>query len=131
MKKNILAFLLILITVSVFAQKHSQRDLIGKWEGRDARSDVGGLFFLKDSKVILSMGGSFSPAMSYTVDFKSNPIKIDLFMKNTNGIQMTMKGLLQFVDKNTLKFQVFPRGDRTPDFDPKSSQNLVLLKRAG
>lgn len=131
MKKNILAFLLILLSVSVFAQKHTQKDLIGKWEGKDVRSEVGGLTFLMNSKVILSVRGSNSPAMGYTADFTSNPIKIDLSLTGPSGAQMKMKGLLQFVDNNTLKFQVFPNGDRPANFDGLSSQNIVMLKRSG
>ena len=131
MKKYIVACSLVLLSITVFAQRHTEKDLIGKWEGTDTRSQLGGLFFLKGSKLILTMGGTYSPAMTYTADFKSNPIKIDLLMTNVNGIQTTMKGLLQFVDKNTIKFQIFPNNQRTVNFDPKSSQNLVVLKRAG
>jgi hypothetical protein len=131
-KRYILPFLLILVSVSVFAQKpHTPKDLIGKWEGKDSHSEVGGIFFLKGNKAILSARGTYSPAMSYTADFKSNPIKIDLVMQAANGTRMSMKGLLQFIDNNTIKFQVFPVGERPSNFDPLSSQNIVLLKRAG
>jgi len=124
---------LILFSAVAFAQKpHTQKDLLGKWEGKDSRSEVGGLYFLKDSKVVLSGRGSFSPAMSYTIDFKSNPAKIDLLMQSPNGgMRMNMKGLLQFIDNNTIKFQVFPDGNRPAGFDQLSSQNIVLLKRGG
>ena len=131
MKRNILTLLLILLSVTLFAQKHTSKDLIGKWEGKDVRSEVGGLIFLANSKVILSMRGSNSPAMTYSADFTSNPIKIDLSLTAQNGTKMQMKGLLQFIDNNTLKFQVFPKGDRPANFDALSSQNVVMLKRSG
>jgi hypothetical protein len=131
-KKNILVVFLILLSVSVFAQKpHTPNDLIGKWEGKDSHSEVGGIFFLKGNKAILSARGTYSPAMTYTVDFKSNPIKIDLTTQSPTGTRMNMKGLLQFIDNNTLKFQVFPGSERPANFDPLSSQNIVLLKRSG
>lgn len=132
MKKYILLFLLILVSVSVFAQKpHTPNDLIGKWEGKDSHSEIGGIFFLKGNKAIISARGTYSPAMSYIVDFKSNPVKIDLVMQAANGNRLNMKGLLQFIDNNTIKFQVFPVGERPANFDPLSSQNIVILKRGG
>lgn len=132
MKVNILSFLFILFSVSVFAQKpHTAKDLLGKWEGKDSRSEVGGLFFLKNNKAIVNARGSYSPAMNYTADFASNPVKIDLSVQNPNGGHMNLKGLLQFIDNNTIKFQIFPGSNRPNNFDPLYPQNIVILKRGG
>ena len=62
MKVNILSFLFILFSVSLFAQKaHSAKDLIGKWEGKDTRNEVGGLIFQKDNKaIVVAPGQEFS-----------------------------------------------------------------------
>lgn len=132
MKKYITAFLLILISSSVFAQKpHSAKDLLGKWEGKDSKNEVGGLYFLKDSKMVLLARGTYSPAINYTIDFKSNPIKIDMAMQSLDGTsRMNVKGLLLFIDNNTLKLQLFPGGIRSDNFDPLFTQNILILKRS-
>ena len=132
MKKYIISFLLILGSISVFAQKpHTAKDLLGKWTGKDSRSEVGGLIFLKDNKAIVAANGNNSPAMSYTIDFTTNPVKIDLSVQPPSGGRITLKGLLQFIDDNTIKFQVFPAGNRPDNFDTSSPDNVVILKRAG
>lgn len=131
-KNNILSFLLILFSTIAFAQKsHTAKDLIGKWEGKDTRNEVGGLIFLKDNKAIVAARGKNSPAMNYTTDFTSNPVKIDLSVQPPNGGRINLKGLLQFIDDNTIKFQVFPGGNRPNDFDTASSDDIVILKRVG
>ncbi|MBS1523669.1 MAG: hypothetical protein JST50_21885 [Bacteroidetes bacterium] len=131
MKKYIVAFLMILGSVSGFAQKpHTAKDLLGKWEGKDSNSEVGGLFFLKNNKAILTARGSYSPAMNYTTDFTTNPVKIDLVVQNPKG-RINIQGLLQFIDNNTIKFQLFPGGNRPGNFDPLYPQNIVILKRGG
>ena len=123
---------MILGSVSVFAQKpHTAKDLIGKWEGKDTRNEVGGLIFQKDNKAIVVAQGRNSPPMSYTTDFTSNPVKIDLSVQPPNGGRINLKGLLQFIDNNTIKFEIFPGGNRPNDFDPASSDNIVILKRVG
>ena len=132
MKRHIITFLLILGSVPVFAQKpHTAKDLLGKWEGKDSRSEVGGLIFLKDNKAVVNARGSYSPAMDYKADFTTIPIKIDLSVQNPNGGRMNLKGLLQFIDNNTIKFQIFPGGSRPSNFDPLYTQNIVILKRVG
>ena len=129
MRRYIISFLLILGSVSAFAQKpHSGKDLLGKWEGKDSRSEVGGLVFLKNNNAVLTFHGNYSPAMNYTADFTANPVKIDLVVQNPRG-RMNIKGLLQFIDNNTIKFQVFPSGNRPNNFDPMYPQNIVILKR--
>jgi len=122
---------MILGSVSVFAQKpHTVKDLLGKWEGRDSRNEVGGLTFLKNNTLILSVRYTDSPPMKYTVDFTSNPAKIDLIAQNpNNNSRISMMGLLQFVDVNTLKFQIFPNGIRPGNFDLQSKQTVLILKR--
>ena len=132
MKRYIVTFLLILGSASVFAQKpHTAKDLIGKWEGKDTRNEAGGLIFLKGNKAIVAAGGRNSPAMNYTTDFTSNPVKIDLSVHPPNGGRINLKGLLQFIDDNTIKFQIFPGGNRPNDFDTASSDDIVILKRVG
>ena len=131
MKKNILTFLLLLFSVAMFAQKpHTAKDLIGKWEGKDSKNEVGGLTFDKDKKLILSVRHTNSPPMDYIVDFGSNPVKIDLLAISPDGnSRINMKGLLQFVDNNTIKFQIFPTGYRPDNFDLHSKQTVLTLKR--
>jgi hypothetical protein len=132
MKRYVVTFLLILGSVSVFAQKpHSAKDLIGKWEGKDTRNEVGGLIFQKDNKAIVLAQGRNSPPMNYTTDFTTNPVKIDLSVQPPNGGRINLKGLLQFIDDNTIKFEIFPGGNRPNDFDLASSDDIVILKRVG
>ena len=68
--------------------------------------------------------------MDYIVDFGSNPVTIDLLAQSPDGnARINMKGLLQFIDNNTIKFQIFPTGFRPDNFDLHAKQMVLILKR--
>jgi len=129
MRKNIFAFLLMLLSVSAFAQKHTQKDLIGKWQGTDEKNVTASLIFLDSTKVVLSMQGGTVPPFNYVVDLSKNPGTIELSVKAPDGRKITMMGLIQFLDNDRVKWQMFPDGKKRANFDPKLRDGLIVLKR--
>jgi hypothetical protein len=127
MKRNIFSFLLILFSLSAFAQ-HTKKDLIGKWEGTDSANKTGTLIFKDNSKVDLDLAGRLMRDLDYKVDLTKTPAPLDIIIKTLDGKQqMTLKCLIQFMDNNTLKWQIFEGDNRPNNFDSKALSDVITL----
>jgi len=125
----------LLFTTVLFAFSHlaigqttTYKNLLGKWEGRDGRNQTGSLEFVDSSKMAMSMMGSPARSLMYSIDFSKSPAALDLY-RDPSRKGMALKCLIQLLDANTLKWQVFPSGDRPEKFDEDSPGTLIVLKR--
>jgi hypothetical protein len=128
MKKNIFSLLLILFSLSAFAQ-HAKKDLIGKWEGADSQGTKASINFLDTSKVSVTINGAPLPPYSYNMNFAKTPATIDIIMKKMDGQDAVLPGFLLFVDNNTVKWQIVPDGNRPVAYDETSGGPVITLKR--
>ena len=128
MKKKIVSFLLILFSLSAFAQ-HTKKDLVGQWKGSDSQSTKASIQFLDTDKLIVIIGPNAMPPYTYKIDLPENPAKLDIMMLRPDGKTATLQGFLFFVDNNTIKWQIFPDGNRPAAFNANSSEPIITLKR--
>ena len=130
MKKIVFSFLIVLFSVPAFAQ-HTQKDLIGKWEGTDRENEAGALVFKDNGKVDFKLGVRGMHDLDYKIDLTKAPAPFDIIIKTPDGKQqMTLKCLIQFTDNNTLKWQIFAGGNRPNNSDSKSLSNAIALNNA-
>ncbi|HWD90204.1 MAG TPA: hypothetical protein VG367_18880 [Mucilaginibacter sp.] len=129
MKKSFLAFLLVAFSLSAFAQ-HTKKDLVGKWEGTDSQNVKASIQFLDTNKVLVFIQGHNFPPYTYTADLPKSPAKIDITMLTPDGGSATLPGFLMFVDDNTIRWQIFPGGNRPAAFDENADGgSIITLKR--
>ena len=124
--KTLLPYFLILtlVTSNQWASaQHTIGDLAGRWETGDGGS--GTVEFLDGSKVSVSINGMQVPTASYTIDFNKSPIWFDVFVAQGK----TVKGLLEFEDDDTIKWQIFLSGDRGYDFSDSEGNPILVFKR--
>lgn len=127
MKK--LLILIILFSLQSINAQQKANSIIGKWIGTDERSETGGIEFSNNKTAKLLMMGKEMPITEYKVDYSKNPIWIDFIIKR-NRQTMTLFGLLEFLDSNTIKWEVFPMADKRPiSFSGKSGNTAIILKR--
>lgn len=69
------------------------------------------------------------PPYTYTTDLPNNPAKLDITMFTPNGQTATLQGFLLFADNNTIKWQIFPDGNRPASYDENSGGPVITLKR--
>lgn len=104
-------------------------DLSGTWENQKYKVSY---TFKKDSTAVFTQQGYSMPISKYTLDFSHAPHWLALNMKRGNAM-MTFKGLIAFIDKNTIKIeQGSPFGEHPTQFSPEkpSGVNTVhTLKR--
>ena len=111
------------ITSHVSFAQHTVSDLAGRWESTDGT--IGNVEFMDGSKVVVAINGMQIPAASYSVDFSRSPIWFDVFVATNK----TVKGILEFMDDDTIKWQVFVNGDRNYDFMDAAGSPILILKR--
>lgn len=125
-----LILLLIICAFNFINAQEKTNSIIGKWIGVDERNESGVIEFLDNGKAKLSVMGREMPAGEYKTDFSKNPIWINITIKN-KGKSMILYGLAKFIDKDTIKWEVFPMLDKQPkDFSKNSINTIVILKRS-
>ncbi|HYF31737.1 MAG TPA: hypothetical protein VD993_11520 [Chitinophagaceae bacterium] len=115
--------------VSFSQEKRSVKDLIGKWEGLDESKQKGSLHFLDSNKVVISIGGQDTPPVTYITDFSKDPIWFDLETSGPDGQRMLAKGLLQFIDQNTIKWTTSFSDKRPSKEGSGKDDTSIVLER--
>ena len=129
MRKTLLfTTLLLALTQLASGQTTSYKNILGKWEGVDDNNQTCTLEFLDSSHMAMSMRGSTPRSLMYSVDLTRNPVPMDLF-RDPSTKAMALKCLIQLVDGNTLKWQVFMKGQRPDKIDEGSPGTIFVLKR--
>lgn len=118
--------------------KKDPPSIVGEWipesaviGGKNDPPPAGATFeFTKDGKAIMKEPGEKGDEMKYTLDWKKDPMEIDL--KEGNGMKdMSLPGIFK-LDGDTLMICIAFGGDRPKTFtSPANSTNmLITLKRA-
>jgi hypothetical protein len=129
MKKTIfLTALLFALAQLTHGQAMSYKNLLGQWSATDEKDQNGSLEFLDSAKAAMSIMGTPPRTLMYSIDFSKNPAPMDLY-RDPSKKGTALKCLIQLVDANTLKWQVFPSGTRPDKFDDDSPGTLIVLKR--
>ena len=105
MQKSLFILLICFCSSMASAQIRSNRDLVGKWQGRDMQ-----LEFFSDQHVIMTLPGGRLPIAGFTADYMSTPIAITITLVN-NGQKITYKGKLQFLDDENIQLEYFSGGE--------------------
>jgi hypothetical protein len=108
---------------SLNAQKHSLQSLIGRWESEDG----GGIEMMDSAHIFMVYGNEKKPISSYKADFSHAPAWFD-FSIIDSGQTITMKSLMQFVNNDEVKWQVFDDGTRPANFTIGKGE-IVYLRR--
>lgn len=124
MKRLFAAFILLTLfpTQTTHAQ-HTITDLAGSWVSADGTT--GNIEFLDGGKVQGNIGGLQLPPTPYTIDFGRTPAWFDV----TVMAGKTVKGLLEFIDDDTVKWQIFLTTDFSYDFTESDANPTIILKR--
>lgn len=126
MKRNSIVIILCLFSFYAFAQ-HSSKDLVGTWVKTDSEGKSGSVLFTDTNRVVINFPNGESPKFTFKINLPRNPAKIDMVQDNVPGV---LKGYITFLDDNTIRFQIFPDGNRPEVYDAKTAIGPVLtLKR--
>ncbi len=130
MKKITFSSIFFLFCFLGFSQEHQ---LIGKWSNTTDNNKGEKFEFRKDQTAIMTKEGTDSPPFKYSFNTKKTPNWVDLTI-DEEDFKMTMQGLVEFIDENTVKLELFPEtsGDHPSKFSLTTDSNditYIILKR--
>lgn len=126
MIKKLIIFAL-LLTFNILSAQNKGYSIIGKWIATDEKKITGGIEFISNGKARLLMLGKEMPQCDYKIDYEKDPISIKLITKQ-NGETRIMYSLIKFIDKETIKWEIFPAAEKQPtEFSNNSVHTSVIL----
>ncbi|GAB5523142.1 MAG: hypothetical protein Roseis2KO_10140 [Roseivirga sp.] len=131
-------YLLVISLLLNFSSQTSNTRHLGKWAGDDGVQsgflilDEEGYATLKADGQVMggksAVVGGIEAYMLYTIDYQYKPIEIDFIIHRLADDQEMgrLKGIIEFMDDNTLKLAMGFSGDRPEDFE--GDDTLVFTK---
>ena len=110
-----------------FNQQKQLKDLIGRWEIVGDQSDSASLEIIDSSTLILNYMGERKKIIEYKIDFQRSPIWFD-FSTGDSSSTVVVKSLLEVMNDNMIKWQLFVDEDRTEHFSSTKGELYYLRK---
>lgn len=126
MKKVMLLLSSLFFYLNTIAQDKSIQSLVGIWE--TITSEGGGLEIKDSSEIFLVYGGQKKKIVNYKADFSKTPTRFDFTVQDSTQ-NLSLKSLLQFVNEDLIKWQVFEGNDAPMHFASSGSEILYLRRK--
>jgi hypothetical protein len=128
MKKIFVMLIILFAGTQAFNQQKQFKDLVGRWEIVGDQEDSASLEVIDSSTIILSYMGEKKKIIDYKIDFQKSPIWFD-FSTGDSSSTIVIKSLLEIMNDNMIKWQLFVDEDRTDHFS-SSKGELYYLRKA-
>jgi hypothetical protein len=127
MKKIFFVLMILFTGTEAFNQQKQLKDLIGRWEIVGEQSDSASLEIIDSSTIILNYMGERKKIIEYRIDFQRSPIWFD-FSTGDSSSTVMVKSLLEVMNDNMIKWQLFVDEDRTEHFSSTKGELYYLRK---
>ena len=129
MKKILVAaVVMVLVNFNGFGQAKKFQKMVGSWEIVGGQDVNGGLEVIDSTTILIRFMGEEKKLIEYKIDFSKSPYWFDFTAIDTTAVS-NFKSLLEFVNDDMLKWQVFVDEERADHFT-SSRGELFYLKRA-
>jgi hypothetical protein len=112
----------------MMAQPKKFQNMIGSWEIVGEQDSGGGLEIIDSTTILIRFMGEEKKLLGYKIDFSKSPYWFDFTTKDSASVN-NFKSLLEFVNDDMLKWQVFVDEDRANHFTSTTGESFYL-KRA-
>jgi hypothetical protein len=127
MKKIFVMLIILFAGTQAFNQQKQFKDLVGRWEIVGDQEDSASLEVIDSSTIILSYMGEKKKIIDYKIDFQRSPIWFDFSTSDSSSIVL-VKSLLEIMNDNMIKWQLFVDEDRTDHFSSTKGELFYLRK---
>jgi hypothetical protein len=110
-----------------FGQQKTLKDIIGRWEIVGEQDDSASLEVIDSSTIILNYMGERKRIIDYKIDFQKSPIWFDFSTGDSSSVVL-VKSLLEIMNDNMIKWQLFVDEDRTDHFSSTKGELYYLRK---
>jgi len=121
-------FIILLAGKQAFNQQKQFKDLVGRWEIVGEKDDSASLEVIDSSTIILSYMGEKKKIIDYKIDFQKSPIWFDFSTVDSASSIVAVKSILEMLNDNMLKWQLFLDEDRTDHFSSTKGELFYLRK---
>src|SRR6187397_1233836 len=128
MKKIFLMLIILLAGKQAFNQQKNLKDLVGRWEIVGEQDDSASLEVIDSSTIILNYMGEKKRIIDYKIDFQKSPIWFDFSTSGDSSSVVLVKSLLEIMNDNMIKWQLFVDEDRTDHFSSTKGELYYLRK---
>ena len=128
MKKIFLMLIILFVGIQAFNQQKQFKDLVGCWEIVSEQTDSARLEIIDSSTIILSFMGEKKRIIDYKIDFQRSPIWFDFSTSGDSSSVVLVKSLLEIMNDNMIKWQLFVDEDRTDHFSSTKGELYYLRK---
>jgi len=119
--------ILVFLGTTGFGQQKRLKDLIGLWEIVGEKNDSASLEVIDSSTIILNYMGEKKKIIDFKIDFQKTPIWFDFATGDSSSMVM-VKSLLEIMNDNMIKWQLFVDEDRTDHFSSTKGELYYLRK---
>src|SRR6478736_401049 len=127
MKKIFFVLMILCMGFQSFNQQKQFKDLVGRWEIVGEKDDSASLEVIDSSTIILSYMGEKKRIIDYKIDFQRSPIWFDFSTSDSSSV-VVVKSLLEIMNDNMIKWQLFVDEDRTEHFSSTKGELYYLRK---
>ena len=120
--------ILVFLGITGFGQQKQFKDLVGRWEIVSEQTDSASLEIIDSSTIILSFMGEKKKIIDYKIDFQRSPIWFDFSTTGDSSSVVLVKSLLEIMNDNMIKWQLFVDEDRTDHFSSTKGELYYLRK---
>jgi hypothetical protein len=101
---------------------------VGCWEIVSDQTDSARLEIIDSSTIILSFMGEKKRIIDYKIDFEKSPIWFDFSTSGDSSSVVLVKSILEIMNDNLIKWQLFVDEDRTDHFSSTKGELYYLRK---
>lgn len=128
MKKILLVLAIAFLSLKGISQQKNLKDLVGHWEIVGDTNNTASLDVVDSSTIILTYNGEKKKVLDYKIDFSRSPIWFDFSTADDSASVMTIKSLIEIMNNNMIKWQLFLDDERTPYFSSSKGELFYLRK---
>jgi hypothetical protein len=129
MKKILIVMAATLIfNMSGVSQVKKFQQMIGSWEIVSSQDPGGKLEIIDSSTIVIRFMGEEKKLLQYKFDFSKSPFWFDFTAKDSASVS-NFKSLIEFVNDDTMRWQIFIDEER-PDHFSSEGGEVLYLKRS-
>ncbi len=139
--KKIILLIICFSTLSSFIPVEDKFDIVGEWKG-EKDGDVGAFVFQEDGYALIEaegkkMGGKnftedgMTGSVTYTVNYESKPIEVDIIFTITTPTQIERKllAIVEIIDNNTINLALNVDGKPIRPIEFTEENSIVLSRK--
>lgn len=128
MKKIFLAVAIPFFAMKGIGQQTKLQDLVGHWEVIGDKNNNASLDVVDSTTIILTYNGEKKKVLDYKIDFTRSPMWFDFSTPADSNSTVAIKSLIEIMNDNMIKWQLFMDEERTPYFSSSKGELFYLRK---